>query len=46
MMMDYNMMNNGMNGGGFMAFGWLVYLLVIVNLVLGAIALWKYVIKK
>lgn len=45
MMMDYNMMN-GMYGGGFMAFGWLVSLLVIVNLALGAAALWKYIQNK
>lgn len=45
MMMDYNMMSGGY-GGGMMAFGWLVGLLVLVNLVLGASALWKYVNKK
>lgn len=45
MMMDYNMMN-GMYGGGYMTFGWLIGLLVVVNLVLGAVALWKYVNKK
>ncbi|MEX1997797.1 MAG: hypothetical protein WEA04_03955 [Candidatus Andersenbacteria bacterium] len=45
MMMDYNMMS-GMYGGGYMTFGWLVGLLVLVNLVLGAVALWKYVNKK
>lgn len=42
--MDYNMMS-GMYGG-YMTFGWLIGLLVIVNLVLGAAALWKYVSKK
>lgn len=43
--MDYNMMN-GMYGGEYMIFGWLTGLLVLVNLVLGAAALWKYVSKK
>lgn len=45
MMMDYNMMSGGY-GGSFMAVGWLVYLLVLANLLLGAAALWKYVSKK
>lgn len=45
MMMDYGMMS-GMYGGGFMVFGWVVFLLVIVNLALGATALWKYIQKK
>lgn len=44
MMMDYNMMN-GMYGGGFMTLGWVVSLLVIANLVLSAVALWKYIQK-
>jgi len=44
-MMDYNMMSGGY-GGGFMAVGWLTGLLILVNLVLGAAALWKYVSKK
>lgn len=44
-MMDYSMMS-GTYGGGYMTFGWLVGLLVLVNLVLGAAALWKYVNKK
>lgn len=44
-MMDYSMMN-GTYGGGFMSFGWLVALLVIIDLVLGAAALWKYVNQK
>lgn len=45
MFMDYIMMNGGY-GGGFMTFSWLVGLLVLVNLVLGAMALWKYISKK
>ncbi len=44
-MIAYTMMN-GMYGGGFMVFGWLVFLLVIVDLVLVAAALWKYINKK
>lgn len=45
MMMDYNMMS-GMYGGGFMAFGWLLYVLTLVLLVLGIAALWKYIQRK
>lgn len=45
MMMDYNMMSGGY-GGGFMTLGWLISLLVLVNLFLGAAALWKYVNSK
>lgn len=45
MMMDYNMMN-GMYGGGYMTIGWVIALLVIVDLALGAAALWKYINKK
>jgi hypothetical protein len=45
MMMDYNMMN-GAYGGGMMAFGWLLELLVIIDLALGAVALWHYINKK
>ncbi len=49
-----NMMNWGYGGygmmggsyGGGMVLGWVVGLLVIVNLLLGAVALWKYVNKK
>lgn len=44
MMMDYGMMS-GTYGSGMMTLGWLVSLLVIINLVLGAVALWKYVNK-
>ena len=45
MFMDYNMMG-GTYGGGMMAFGWLVSLLVIIDLVLAAAALWKYINQK
>lgn len=45
MMMDYTMMSGGY-GGSFMIFGWLISLLVLINLGLGAAALWKYVSKK
>lgn len=45
MMFDYGMMN-GNYGGGMMTFGWLVWILVIVDLVLATAALWKYVNKK
>jgi len=45
MMMDYNMMNGGY-GSGFMTLGWLVSLIVLINLVLGAAALWKYINSK
>lgn len=44
-MMDFGMMS-GNYGGGFMAFGWITYLLVNIVLVLGIMALWKYVQKK
>lgn len=43
-MMDYNyMMGNG--GSGMMLFAWITYILVVVLLVLGIIALWKYIKK-
>lgn len=45
MMFDYGMMS-GNYGGDFMTFGWLIGLLVLVNLVLGAAALWKYLNSK
>ncbi len=45
MMWNYDFMG-GTYGGGMMAFGWIVYLLVMINLVLGVIALWKYINKK
>jgi hypothetical protein len=44
-MMNYNMMQ-GDNGGGMMFFSWIIYALVVVLLVLGIMALWKYINKK
>lgn len=44
-MMDYNYMM-GVGGGNMMFFAWITYALVIVALVLGIAALWKYVNKK
>lgn len=41
----YPMMDGGY-GGGMMAFGWLLYILVFVVLVLGIAALWKHLTKK
>lgn len=43
-MMDYNMMGGA--GGGMMFFAWLTYALLTALLVLGIIALWKYINKK
>ncbi len=42
-MMDYNHM---MGGGSMMFLSWLVYVLVVILLVLGIVALWKYINKK
>jgi len=44
-MMDYNFMN-GYGGGGMMFFAWTTYVLGTVLLVLGIMALWKYINKK
>ena len=44
-MMDYNMMG-GAGGGSMMFFAWIIYTLTTVVLVLGIIALWKYINKK
>lgn len=33
-------------GGGMMIFGWIIPILVVVLLVLGIAALWKYINKK
>jgi uncharacterized membrane protein len=49
MMMDYNSMYQGMMGGstGFaMIFMWLTYLIVLIDLILAGVALWKYINKK
>lgn len=43
-MMDYNYMM-GNNGGFMMAGSWLMYILMVVLLVLGIAALWKYISK-
>lgn len=40
--MDSDMMTGGM-GGSMMLFGWILYVLVVVVLTLGAAALWKYI---
>lgn len=44
-MMYYNYMM-GVDGGGVMFFAWITYVLIIVLLVLGIFALWKYINKK
>jgi len=44
-MMGYNYMMGG-SGGGMMFFAWITYLLVTVLLILGIVALWKYINKK
>ncbi len=44
-MMDYNMMG-GVNGGGMMFFAWITYILIVALLVLGIVALWKYINRK
>ena len=41
-MMDYSMMG-GVGGTGMMFFAWIAYVLVVVLLVLGIVALWKYI---
>lgn len=43
-MMGY--LYNGVGGGSMMLFAWITYLLVIILLVLGIAALWKYINKK
>lgn len=44
-MMNYDMMS-GLGGGGMMFFSWITYVLFTVLLVLGIMALWKYLNKK
>ncbi|TSC72635.1 MAG: hypothetical protein G01um101438_352 [Parcubacteria group bacterium Gr01-1014_38] len=39
-------MMSGAYGSGMMFWGWVLYALVVVALVLGIAALWKYVTKK
>lgn len=43
--MNYQVMMGGY-GSPMMFFGWITYLLIIALLVLGIIALWKYIDKK
>lgn len=44
-MMDYNyMMGNG--GGSMMFFAWITYILIVALLILGIVALLKYINKK
>ena len=44
-MMGYNYMMGG-SGGTMMFFAWTTYILVTALLVLGVVALWKYINKK
>lgn len=44
-MMDYNMMS-GVGGNSIMLFAWIPYLLTVTLLVLGIVALVKYIGKK
>ena len=44
-MMGYNYMTGGY-GGSMMFFSWTIYVLVTALLVLGIVALWKYINKK
>lgn len=44
-MMDFNIMG-GAGGSSMMFFAWTTYLLVNVLVILGIVALWKYVSKK
>lgn len=47
-MMDYNSMSQGMMGGNIgmtMFFMWLTYVLIITLIILGIIALFKYISK-
>ena len=43
--MDYDMMG-GSGGSSMMFFAWITYILFIALLVLGIIALWKYINRK
>lgn len=43
--MDYNMMG-GAGEGSMMFFAWTTYILTTALLVLGVIALWKYISRK
>lgn len=43
--MDFDMMG-GTGGASMMFFAWIAYALVIILLILGIIALWKYIQRK
>lgn len=43
-MMDYGLMS-GVGGSSMMLFAWVTYILIVVLLVLGIAALWKYINK-
>ena len=45
-MMNYDLMNGVGGSSSMMLFAWITYLLIIILLVLGIAALWKYVNKK
>lgn len=48
-MMDYSSVTQGMMGGNTgvaSLFMWLIYVIVVVLLILGIIALWKYISRK
>ena len=45
-MMNYEIMSGVGVGGGMMFFAWTTYMLGTILLVLGIIALWKYINKK
>ncbi len=42
---DSNMMSGGA-GGTWAFFGWLLYILIVIVLIFGVIALWKYINEK
>lgn len=44
-MMNYEMMGGAGGASGMMVFAWITYILVIVLLVFGIAALWKYLNK-
>lgn len=48
MMMDYGSMTDMMGGNSGMAMGfmWITYIIVLIDLLLGGIALGKYLVKK
>ncbi len=45
-MMNFNMTDLGFNGGGIMTFVWIFHVLLVVLVVFGIAALWKYISKK